>query len=165
MLLPPFIYRAHSVLALQPQHPVKGYNGRGPAGRDAWLCLYGDSLSTVPQRHPQAPVDAPLASSCRPGHSQHPGAPLVPAAHTGSVRFAVDGGGVARYSAPANETFSDAATCHDCTRRACCFSYSNSRCSPKSPMQAYHQLRPTAWRLPIPGFRDVFVRPSRSEPS
>src|SRR5262249_45055826 len=37
-------------------------------------------------------------------------------------------------------------------------------CSHKSPMQPYHQFSPTACRLPLPGLRDAFLRPSRSEP-
>jgi hypothetical protein len=41
---------------------------------------------------------------------------------------------------------------------------SNSRFSHKSPMQPYHQLSPTTCRWSLPGFRDVFLRPSRSEP-
>jgi hypothetical protein len=41
--------------------------------------------------------------------------------------------------------------------------YSNSRCSHTSPMQPYHQRSLTACRLPIPGCRDAFLRPSRSE--
>ena len=45
------------------------------------------------------------------------------AGHAGSIRFAVDSGGVARYSAPANATLSDVATCHDCPRHACCSSH------------------------------------------
>ena len=35
---------------------------------------------------------------------------------------------------------------------------------PDTMLQPYHQLSLTAYRLPIPGFRDAFLRPNRSEP-
>ena len=42
--------------------------------------------------------------------------------------------------------------------------FSNSRDSQKSPIRLYHPLGPTTCGLPLLGFRDVFLRLSRSEP-